>query len=63
MQIVIEEKKLFELVKKAVSEAIEESDFVIPTPDDIRAREKGLEELRCEDSINWKDYKRKRSEK
>jgi len=63
MQIVVEEKKLYELLKKAVHDAIEECDFVIPTPSDIKAREKGLEESRCGESISWSEYKRKRVKK
>ena len=46
MKIAIEEERLYKLITRAVMEAMEKYDFVMPTDDDIEAREKALEELR-----------------
>ena len=55
-QIIIEEEKLYKLIKKAVREVLEEKECM--TEEDFKVKEKALEELKDGKAIDWETLKK-----
>jgi hypothetical protein len=56
MKITIDEEKLYELIKRAVAEALQEYDYVLPSQDDMAAREVALQEQDAGETVDWDEY-------
>ncbi len=59
MTTLVDEKTLYELIKRAVREAFEEYEFL--SEDDWQDRQKAMKELSEGLAIDWDEYKGKRN--